>query len=92
MGMIGDILGGRIRAEMKSRTDEILAAIREHKQALDRHSQVLEKVLAAQGAFNEGTNAELRRSTAILVKSEKRLCRSVDGWTGFMAGIVGKLG
>lgn len=92
------IVSGFLRREMKARTEEILVSVQGVKDSLDKHTEVLEKLLARLEAENpicergeKRIAAELRKTTGSLVKSERKLVKSVANWTGFMEQVVAEL-
>ena len=89
MAAISDLLKSQIRKQMRRRTEEILAGVKAVKESLDKHREVLEKLLEKE--LTSETRSELRRNTGKLVKSEKKLNDSIHKWIRFMEKVVEEL-
>ena len=89
MSFIQDMLMGKARAELKSRTDEILGSMDELGEALGKNTRLMKKVIG--GGVSEKIRSELKSSIQTILEQESRLDKALHSHIEAMKNIVESL-
>jgi len=94
MSVIGDILSGRLRAEMKSRVDEVLKAGNVWNQTAQELIGAINKLVDAiqKGDFNPSNPKSVAQAAKKLAKETKRLTKAFEDHNKTLAQVLAKYG